>query len=93
MTEDGGRVPAAEIWNGTATPAELAGFDQARAGAKADLATLLAEFTRSVQALPGGRDRVLARYSLGLYEWEHLHLALALVEALNELEVANRGRS
>lgn len=89
MTEE--RFIAVEVWHGTATPAELALFDQSRAGARDDLRALRANFDTSVRALPEGRDRIVARFNLGLLEWDHLHLALALTEALSELEKRDGG--
>lgn len=80
------RIPAVEIWYGTATPGELSAFDQSRAAARDDLRALRLNFNATIAGLPAARERVLARYMLGLMEWEPLHLAMALTEALNELE-------
>jgi len=90
MTEQ--RIPAVEIWNGTATPAEHAAFDQATASARDDLTALEAHFQGALHALGDAqRQKLIARYVLGLYEWDPLHLAMALTMALSRLEEV-RGR-
>lgn len=86
MVTEEPRVPVVEIWHGTATPSELSAFDQTQAAARDDLAALRANFATAARAMPNARQRVIARYVLGLYEWDHLHLAMALTAALNELE-------
>jgi hypothetical protein len=88
------RVPAVEVWHGTATPAELSEFAQTRASARDDLNTLIAGWLAASRAVGDEhRDRLVARYVLGLYEWEHLHLALALTAALERLENIHAGRA
>ena len=80
------RIPAVEVWHGTATPGEQAAFEQAMASARDDLRTLRENYRQAVRAIPGGQDRVMARYVLGLLEWDPLDLAMALTRALMELE-------
>lgn len=80
----GGDSVAAKVWRGEANPGELAAYEQARKAAQDDLRALRISFAVAADATSG--ERAAAWFTLGLHKWDHLHLAMALAEALTQLE-------
>ncbi len=82
--------PAERMANGTATPADLALFDQARAETRDDLARLRRALAVAVET--NGESVAVSNFTQSLLDrpdWTRLHLATVLVEALAAEDAAS----
>lgn len=77
-------LPAVRLMRGEHTPADLAEHDQVRAAASADLDTLLDAYRAA--RVERGLAAANTAYVIGLMnKWPPLHVAAALVEALERI--------